>query len=270
MQRGFEDKNQGIVTSQIDLESLDDKSKIVLFVKHSKRVELKDSLPKHSVLFVRNAVRKISTKIDIYCQLQFAPKNLMLLGHVPDSLTDFFSASDSIHLIKSIPADHIVRYVIKLCGFILDINFVKIQYKCDKCNQEIQNENVCRNGCIIKDPHLYMQVLCQVQDGTAKASLELKNERVVKAFGISDEMKQSFKEYCLKNGTFVFPQSSNHNYHYKDIVAVFKRNEVWSQLLFYCKPFCKMGKEEKNRYNQKKTCGQMRHILSTLAKQHSW
>jgi len=32
-----------------------------------------------------------------------------------------------------------------------------------------------------------MQILCNVQDGTTKASLELKNERVIMAFGITEE-----------------------------------------------------------------------------------
>jgi hypothetical protein len=31
-----------------------------------------------------------------------------------------------------------------------------------------------------------MQVLCQVQDGTTKASLELKNEKCIKAFEITE------------------------------------------------------------------------------------
>lgn len=66
-QRGFEDRNQGMATSQIDFESIDDKSKITMFVKHPKKVNLKESLPKNSVVFVRNALRKISNKIDIYC-----------------------------------------------------------------------------------------------------------------------------------------------------------------------------------------------------------
>lgn len=76
-----------------------------MFVKHPKRVNLKESLPKGSVILVRNALRKISNKIDIYCQLQYAEKNLILLGDVKDTITDFFSPTDSIHLIKSIPSD---------------------------------------------------------------------------------------------------------------------------------------------------------------------
>lgn len=56
-----------MATSQIDFESIDDKSKITMFVKHPKKVNLKESLPKNSVVFVRNALRKISNKIDIYC-----------------------------------------------------------------------------------------------------------------------------------------------------------------------------------------------------------
>ena len=77
--------------------------------------------------------------------------------------------------------------MIKICGFIVDINFIKIQYRCDICKTDIQNEQVCRNGCVIKNPQLILQVLCFVQDGTMKASLELKNDKVLKAFNISDD-----------------------------------------------------------------------------------
>jgi hypothetical protein len=50
------------------------------------------------------------------------------------------------------------------------------------CRTDVQSEEICRNGCIIKKAVLVMQVLCNVQDGTTKASLELKNERVITAF----------------------------------------------------------------------------------------
>lgn len=52
-----------------------------------------------------------------------------------------------------------------------------------------------------------MQVLCLVQDGTTKASLELKNERVVTAFGITEGQQKLFREYCIKYGTFMNPSS---------------------------------------------------------------
>lgn len=33
--------------------------------------------------------------------------------------------------------------------------------------------------------------------------------------------------------------SSAQNFHYKDIVNVFKKYDTWNQLIFYCKPYCK-------------------------------
>lgn len=48
------------------MESIDDKSKICLFVKHSPRVNLKETILKNNVIFVKNALRKISNTIDIY------------------------------------------------------------------------------------------------------------------------------------------------------------------------------------------------------------
>lgn len=57
-------------------------------------------------------------------------------------------------MLKTIPSESIVRYIVKLCGFIAEINFIKIQFKCDVCKVEIDNINVCRNGCFIKSPNL--------------------------------------------------------------------------------------------------------------------
>ena len=54
------------MTSHIDLESTDDKSKVALFVKHSNRIDLKNSLKRGMILLVKDAVRKISISIDIY------------------------------------------------------------------------------------------------------------------------------------------------------------------------------------------------------------
>jgi len=48
-----------------------------------------------------------------------------------------------------------------------------------------------------------------VQDGTTKASLELKNERVVTAFGITEQQQKLFREYCIKYGTFMNPSSQS-------------------------------------------------------------
>ena len=98
-----------------------------------------------------------------------------------------FQANNQIQLIKTIPTDQIIRHVIKVLGFITDIQFIKIQYKCEHCHADITNEQVCRNGCVIEHPRLMIQILCTVQDGTAKASLELKNERCLQAFRVTDQ-----------------------------------------------------------------------------------
>ena len=155
------------------MESIDDKSRICLFIKHDASVDIKDWVQKNQVVLVRNALRKISNNLDIYVQLQLFGMNLKVIGKVEEEVNDF-AANNTIQLLKTIPSDCIVRHIIKVCGFIVDINFIKIQYKCDVCKSEINNENVCRNGCFIKNPILNLQVLCVVQDGTTKSSLELK------------------------------------------------------------------------------------------------
>lgn len=68
-QRRSEGQSSGYVTSHIDLESTDDKSRVALFVKHARNVDLKNTLQKGYVLVVRDALRKISNQIDIYTQL---------------------------------------------------------------------------------------------------------------------------------------------------------------------------------------------------------
>jgi len=84
-----------------------------------------------------------------------------VIGCVKEEVNDF-AANNRIQLLKTIPSDFIIRHIVKVCGFIVDINFIKIQYKCDVCKTEITNENVCRNGCFIKNPCLNLQVLCLV------------------------------------------------------------------------------------------------------------
>lgn len=75
--------------------------------------------------------------------------------------------------------------------------------------------------------------------------MELKNERALTAFNVSEEDQTRFKDYCLRYGTFMNP-SSAHNNHYKEVLQVFRRYECWSQLIFYCKPYAKATNEKKN------------------------
>ena len=83
-----------------------------------------------------------------------------------------------------------------------------------------------------------MQVLCLVQDGTSRASLELKTEKCIKAFGLTPNDIQKFKEYCIKFGTFQHP-SNTHNFMYKEILQAFRKTETFPQMIFYCKPYFK-------------------------------
>ena len=98
-----------------------------------------------------------------------------------------------------------------------------------------------------------MQVLCLIQDGTSKASLELKGEKVRKAFGVSEHDERRFKDYCLKFGAFIHPSSNQYSPLYKDILGIFKKNESWTQLIFYCKPYFKNTIDKKQ--NQQSNFG---------------
>ena len=77
------------MTSHIDLESTDDKSKVALFVKHNSRIDLKTTLKRGMILLVKDAVRKISVSIDIYVQLMLTMSNFKIIGQVKDQMADF-------------------------------------------------------------------------------------------------------------------------------------------------------------------------------------
>lgn len=94
-------------------------------MKHPKRINLKEAIKKGHVLLVREALRKISNQIDIYTQLHYSPNHFRVVGQIKDSLTDF-EAKNSISLIKTIPTDSIVRHIIKVLGFIVETQFIKI------------------------------------------------------------------------------------------------------------------------------------------------
>ena len=57
--------NIKLVISVIKLESIDCRSRLKLYVKHMKRVNLKTVLKKGNILLVKNAQRKVSTNVDI-------------------------------------------------------------------------------------------------------------------------------------------------------------------------------------------------------------
>ena len=77
------------VTSHIDLESTNDKSKVAVFIKHNARIDLKGTLKRGHILLVKDSLRKISNQIDIYTQLMFNITNFRIIGEVKDQIADF-------------------------------------------------------------------------------------------------------------------------------------------------------------------------------------
>lgn len=75
------------------MESIDDKSKVALFVKHDASVDLKQFIQKNQVVLVRNALRKISNNLDIYVQLQLFKSNFKVIGKVTEEVSDFAFAN---------------------------------------------------------------------------------------------------------------------------------------------------------------------------------
>ena len=105
-----------------------------------------------------------------------------------------------------------------------------------------------------------------MQDGTSKASLELKNDKCIKAFGVTAQDIQKFKDYCIKFGTFTNP-SNAHNFLYKDILAVFKKQESFSQMLFYCKAYYKGNQQEKKANTYSETISKPSFLLKEKEKE---
>lgn len=159
-----------------------------------------------------------------------------------------FNCTNDITLIKLIPQNTICRSIIKVSAFVVDIQFIKIQYLCNVCRQDIDNEQICRNGCFIKEPRLKILVFCVVQDGSAKAYLSLKDEPCKRAFSLQEKnlkvilflICQRFKEYCLKYGAFVYPANRNFNFLHNEIISCFKSSYSLRNLLIYCQPYCKV------------------------------
>lgn len=180
---------------------------------------------------------------------------MKVIGKVKDDMTDF-QAKNQISLIKTIPTDSIVRYILKVLGFIVETQFIKIQYKCEICRRDISNEQICSNGCKMNNPVLNLQVLCLVQDGTSKASLELKNQRVLTAFGITPGQERMFKDYCLRNGQFMNPGGAQHASGYREVLQAFRRQESWAQMIFYCKPYAKATNDKKGQQQQVRQYGE--------------
>ena len=84
------EKDSGkLVTSQIDMESIDDKSKIAFVVKHEPNLDLKTYIQKNQVLLIRNALRKISNNLDIYVQCFMHKNNFKIIGRVEEEVNDF-------------------------------------------------------------------------------------------------------------------------------------------------------------------------------------
>lgn len=71
------------------MESTDDKSKINLFVRHTRKLDLKNTITKGFVVLVKDAHRKISNQIDIYAQILFNVNNFKVIGKVKDQIADF-------------------------------------------------------------------------------------------------------------------------------------------------------------------------------------
>ena len=57
--RGYDQNGVCSYTSQVDLESIDDKSRVTIFIKHTRKLNLKESLLRNRVILIRNALRKV-------------------------------------------------------------------------------------------------------------------------------------------------------------------------------------------------------------------
>jgi len=153
-------------------------------------------------------------------------------------------------MIKEIPTNAIVRCVLKVYGIILpsEIRYVSVRYECDVCSNQLSCGSLCNRGCLIKEPKLKIFVICTLQDGTGKAIIKLSDQNCLDAFQVSDQLKQKLKEYCLKYGEFT--RKAERNGDTEDLYKIFFKIGVFSPMMFFCKPYCNIGKGGENSYNQ--------------------
>ncbi len=98
---------------------------MAFFVRHSTRINLKDVVAKNQVVLVTKALRKVSNNLDIYTQLQYNPRSIQVIGEIRDQISEF-QANAQLTLLKTIQTDMIIRHIMKVCGIIVDINFIKV------------------------------------------------------------------------------------------------------------------------------------------------
>ena len=172
-------------------------------------------------------------------------------------------------LLRQMPTDTIVRYLVKVLGTIQQIQYILAQLVCDVCYKDLTSERACRWGCKMSKPVLWIKVLCTVQDGTLKASLELRNERCIEAFCIDEEKQRLIKNYCLRFGAFKRPQEQQlRSQFYDEVLDIFYQSHLWRQMIFYCKPYSKVRKIRLNsRSNRAGNYQQTISIPSLLNKE---
>jgi hypothetical protein len=108
-------------------------------------------------VFIRGAERKISTIVDIYAQVSMVTPEesgaLKVLGKCETAVNEYHAVKN-LSLLRQVPSDSIVRYILKISAIVSEIAFMKIAFKCDQCREELQNENVCTRGCAVNKPKM--------------------------------------------------------------------------------------------------------------------
>jgi hypothetical protein len=78
--------------------------------------------------------------------------------------------------------------------------------------------------------------------------MELKHEKVITAYSITEDQQKFFRDYCIKYGSFMYPcQQQAQNTMFRDVLGIFQPYGTWSQMIFYCKPYAKATNEKRQQ-----------------------
>jgi len=240
-------------TTTLIIECPYDANLITVYVKHQSKLNPTKNLKQDDVVLIQNVYRKITSNIDIICQIFMRNKddlNMQVIGRIDRHAYSFTEQLCKTMSISDIPSSAIIRNKIAIDVSIVDIHMIRIKYVCDICGNAIEANKKCAKGCNVTIPKLCIDVLCAIEDGTERASLKILDQQAISAFNIPQDRLDYFKQFCQTYGNFFHPCNDIANQHmYNEILQVFKQWFTFTTISMMVVPFCKIN-YDKNGMNE--------------------
>jgi hypothetical protein len=118
-------------TTTLIIECPYDGNMITVYIKHQSKITPTKNLRQDDVVLFQNAYRKISSNIDIVCQLVIKDKNdhsLQVIGRIDRHTYNFAETPLKNINIIDLPNSAIIRNKVLLEVSIIDLNLVRIKY----------------------------------------------------------------------------------------------------------------------------------------------